>query len=71
MKGYIVVEKINDLVNLHYAVDFETANQYIKEMLPDINCSYYDEETGTAFGKNEFEQNWSVEVYNFEDIDIL
>ena len=72
MKGYIVIEKINDIINLHYAKEFETAINFIKNLLPDIDVSYYDEETGDAWGENEFGQDWSVEIRNIEeDIDIL
>lgn len=71
MKGYIVIEKIADLVDLHYASDWEIAQNYIKNVLPEIDVAYYNEETGEAYGKNEFGQDWSVETQNIEDMDIL
>lgn len=71
MKGYIVVEKIAEALNLHYASDWETAQNYIKNVLPEIDVAYYDEESGEAWGKNEFGQDWSVEVHSIEDMDIL
>ena len=76
MKGYIVVEFINQVVILHYTKKFDDALEFVKIKSAefktdggDISC--LNLEDGRAWGETEYGYFWSLEVQAMEDIDII
>lgn len=75
-KGFIVIEVLNGNVFLHYAENHKSALEFMTTTSAECKTnggklSNYDEESGIAWGENDYGLPWSIEIQAMEDIDII